>query len=139
MNRVHDMIYRSVVAGVAVCAQPDASEHVSQTEGAVSELLRDDFNDGVADGWTISPLGQAAGWRVVGGVYSYDGGGHTQSYRGEPSWNDYTLEAKIRLTTLNNYPGGIRGRVDPRTGGGYAVWVYPATGGVPLARATASD
>jgi len=51
-------------------------------------LLRVDFADGVADGWTISPLGGAAGWSVVNGVYTYNGGGHTQSYRGDAWWSD---------------------------------------------------
>src|SRR3989441_9307244 len=121
-----------VFAGVTVCALTDPSELGLQSVTAGSVLLKDDFNDGAADGWTISPLGGAAGWSVVDRVYTYDGGGHTQSYRGTASWTDYTLEAKIRLATLNNYPGGIRGRVDPGTGAGYAVWVYPATGEIRL-------
>ena len=45
-----------------------------------SELLADDFDDGDAAGWTISPLGHEAGWSVVNGVYTYDGSGHTQAY-----------------------------------------------------------
>src|SRR2546425_7493314 len=135
--RATDTTYSSGMIALDVSSQPIEFDDVVVTYGALSELLRDDFNDGAADGWTISPLGQAAGWRVVAGVYGYDGGGHTQSYRGEPSWSDYTLEAKIRLTTLNNYPGGIRGRVNPGTGAGYAVWVYPATGEIRLVRATA--
>src|SRR5438093_1562020 len=126
-----------IFAGVIAGALTDPSQLGSQSAVAASVLLKDDFNDGAADGWTISPLGQAAGWRVVDRVYTYDGGGHTQSYRGTASWTDYTLEAKIRLATLNNYPGGIRGRVNPGTGAGYAVWVYPATGEIRLVRATA--
>jgi hypothetical protein len=99
-------------------------------------LLFDDFGDGVADGWTISPLGNAAGWSVVNGVYRYDGRGPTQSYRGDPTWTDYSLEAKFLLKTPSNYPGGIRGRVDVSTGTGYAVWLYPESRVVRLYRET---
>jgi len=99
-----------------------------------TELFRDDFATGAADGWRVSPLGNAAGWRVAGGAYTYDGRGHTQSYRGDAFWSDYTLEAKFRLATLDNYPGGIRGRVDETSGAGYSVWLLPATGQIALCR-----
>ncbi len=99
-------------------------------------LFSDDFNDGNANGWTISPLGNAAGWSVVGGVYTYNGGGHTQSYTGDATWADYTIQADIELSSLSNWPGGIRGRVNPDTGAGYAVWLYPANGQIVLWRAT---
>jgi len=101
------------------------------------QFLRDDFSSGTATGWTISPMGNAAGWSVTGGVYSYNGAGHSQSYQGDTSWTDYTLTAKIRLSTLNNYPGGLRGRINPSTGAGYVLWMYPATRELRLYRATA--
>ena len=104
-----------------------------------SVLFEDNFDDGNADGWTISPLGNAAGWGVSGGAYTYDGGGISNSYAGEVSWSDYTLSVKVRLSTLSNFPGGIRGRVNPATGAGYAVWLYPASGEIKLFRATGWD
>jgi IPT/TIG domain-containing protein/3-keto-disaccharide hydrolase len=104
-----------------------------------SVLLQDSFGSGTATGWTISPLGNAAGWSVVNGVYTYNGGGPTQSYRGDSWWTDYTLSVKVRLSTLSNYPGGIRGRVNSSTGAGYALWMYPATGELKLYRATGWD
>jgi hypothetical protein len=102
--------------------------------GAV--LLNEDFNDGDMAGWSVSPLGNAAGWSVTGGSLTYNGGGHTQVYRGDAGWSDYTFEAAFRLASLNNYPGGIRGRVNPATGASYAVWLYPASGQIALYRAT---
>jgi hypothetical protein len=99
-------------------------------------LLADDFNDGNFDGWLVSPLGNGIGWSVVNGALAYNGGGHTQLYRGDPSWTDYTFEVSVRLGTLTNWPGGIRGRVDPVSGAGYAVWMYPGSGQLVLFRVT---
>ncbi len=101
-----------------------------------SLLASDDFNDGNADGWTISPLGGADGWSVIDGVYHYDGSGHTQSYSGDANWGDYVLDVKFRLSTLSDYPGGIRGRVNPDTGAAYAVWLYPGSGKIVLWKTT---
>ena len=44
---------------------------------------------------------------------------------------------KLRLNSLSNFPGGIRGRVNPATGAGYALWLYPATRELRLYQATA--
>jgi|GEM_PF-2499326 len=101
-----------------------------------SLLASDDFNDGNANGWTISPLGGADGWSVINGVYHYDGSGHTQSYSGDANWSDYVLDVKFRLSTLSDYPGGIRGRVNPDTGSAYAVWLYPGSGQIVLWKTT---
>ena len=100
-------------------------------------LFYDDFNTGSANAWTISPLGLAAGWSVVNGAYTYNGGGHTQSYAGDASWTDYSLYVDFKLYSMQNTPGGIRGRVDPTTGTSYAVWLYPAQGVIRLWRAAA--
>jgi hypothetical protein len=100
-------------------------------------LLMDDFSSQLAQGWAVSPfspLRKDGGWSVVNQVYRYDGGGHTQSARGDVTWRDYSFEAGVRLTTLNGYPGGIRGRFNPLTGAGYAVWQYPASGRIVLYR-----
>ncbi len=104
-----------------------------------STLFTDDFNDGNANGWTISPLGNASGWSVVGGIYTYNGSGLTNSYTGSASWSDYTLVAGIKLSSLSDLPGGIRGRVNLASGAGYAVWLYPAEGQIKLFRATGWD
>ena len=68
---------------------------------------------------------------------TFDGSGHTQLYRGDPQWSNYDVEVQVRLTSLNNFPGGLRGRVNPATGAGYALWLYPATGQMVLYGATA--
>jgi hypothetical protein len=88
-------------------------------------LLSSDFNGGNAEGWVVSPLGHAPDWSVVNNAVQYDGGGHTQLYTGNSAWTDYSFQADVKLATLNDFPGGIRGRVNPTTGASYAVWFYP--------------
>jgi len=88
-------------------------------------LMFDDWSGGTLDGWAISPLGHASGWTVSQGALQYNGGGHTQLYAGNAAWTDYTLDVQYKLSTLQDYPGGVRGRLNPLTGAAYAVWIYP--------------
>ena len=104
---------------------------------AASTLFNDDFGAKPLGSWTPSPLGLASHWSGAAGTAAYDGGGHTQLWAGSGSWTDYTLEAKFKLSNGNDFPGGIRGRVNPATGAGYAVWIYPAEGVVKLFRSVA--
>ena len=70
-------------------------------------------------------MGFGNGWSVSNGVYSYSGFGFSQSCAGNASWGDYIFDSNIKLANLSNWPGGLRGRVNPATGAGYAVWLYP--------------
>ena len=98
---------------------------VPRTSAQPTPLFSDDFGPKPLAGWTASPLGLAAGWNASSGAAAYDGGGHTQLYAGSAAWTDYRFEVKLKVDAAQDYPGGIRGRVDPATGAGYAVWVYP--------------
>ncbi|MGH9517154.1 MAG: N,N-dimethylformamidase beta subunit family domain-containing protein [Terriglobales bacterium] len=100
-------------------------------------LLFSNFSDGTMNGWAFSPLGFASNWSVANGALQYNGGGHTQVFAGNSSWTDYTLNVAIKLASLNDYPGGIRARLNPATGAGYAVWLYPHEGLIKLFRNTA--
>lgn len=95
-------------------------------------LFNDNFSDGSSSAWTISPLGNANGWSVANGFYVYDGQGPTQSYTGQQSWTDYSFSADFQLSSTNNYPGGIRTRLNLTTGSGYGVWFYPGSGFIRL-------
>ncbi len=86
--------------------------------------------------WTASPLGLASNWTIVNNTYSYNGGGATQQYAGSSSWTDYTLQADITLTTANNYPGGVRFRLNPSSGSAYALWLYPGSSQVKLLKSS---
>jgi uncharacterized protein (TIGR03437 family) len=88
-------------------------------------LFSDDFSSGSASSWIISPLGRASGWSVTNGTYAYDGGGNTQSVAGSSTWTDYVFSVDFQLSSKSNFPGGIRGRLNPQTGTGYAVWIFP--------------
>lgn len=100
-----------------------ATVGVSMQVGSL--LFSDNFSSG-AGNWTVGPLGFASGWSVANGFYTYNGGGHTQSWAGNASWADYTVATDFRLASLNDYPGGLRGRLNPNTGASYGVWIYPA-------------
>ncbi len=75
--------------------------------------------------WTVSPLGNAAGWTSSGGSIRYTGATASQLYTGSAAWTDYDVDVNLSLSTLSDYPGGIRARVNPATGAGYALWMYP--------------
>jgi len=96
-------------------------------------LFSDNFSSG-AGNWTVGPLGFASGWSVVNGTYVYNGGGHTQSWAGNLSWTDYTVATDFQLSSTNDYPGGLRGRVNTATGASYGAWIYPAEGIIRLFR-----
>ncbi len=105
--------------------------------GAAATLFSDGFGPKPLDSWTPSPLGLASHWDGSTGTAAWDGSGHTQLYTGDPQWADYTVSARFRLQEEQNYPGGLRGRINPVTGAGYAAWIYPTEGVIKLLRSTA--
>ncbi len=105
--------------------------------GTAITLFSDDFGPKPLESWTPSPLGQSSHWDGSAGTAAWDGSGHTQLVAGDPLWADYTVSASFRLQVEQNHPGGLRGRVDPATGAGYAAWLYPTEGVIKLFRATA--
>jgi len=40
----------------------------------------------------------------------------------------------FQLASTSDYPGGLRGRLNPTTGASYGVWIYPAEGTIRLFR-----
>lgn len=99
-------------------------------------LFADDFNSGTLINWTASPLGLFANWTAANHVAAYNGGGHTQIYAGNANWSDYTVQVKFQTSSGNNYPGGLRGRVNTSTGAGYEAWLLPASNQIRLVRST---
>jgi hypothetical protein len=97
-------------------------------------LFSDNFTSN--SNWTASPVqGLGTNWKIVNNTYTYSGGGGTLQYAGSSSWTNYTFQADMTLTTANNYPGGVRFRLNTATGSGYAIWLYPVTGQVKLIKA----
>jgi hypothetical protein len=97
-------------------------------------LMQDSFNGDSTATWNASPLGLASGWTHAGGAFDYAGIGHTQQYSGASNWGNYTFEVKVKLFSLQNFPGGVRGRINLANGTGYAVWLYPGTSSIRLFR-----
>lgn len=122
-------LLRCALVSLVVALLPSAA--------SATTLFSDDFGPKPLGSWTPSPLGLSSNWDGSNGTAAYNGGGHTQLYAGDPEWEDYTVEAAFRLQNGNNHPGGIRGRVNPATGAGYAAWLYPSEGVIKLLRATA--
>jgi hypothetical protein len=119
-----------------VSNQPIEFDDVLVTDGATT-LFTEDFSPNPLRHWTASPLGLATNWTATSGVASYNGGGHTQLFAGDDEWTDYTVEAKFRVPNAQNYPGGIRGRVNVANGESYAAWIYPGDGVIKLFRVVA--
>jgi hypothetical protein len=107
------------------------------TQTPPATLMQTVFPGTTLDGWAYSPQGLAAGWSLNSGVVSYNGGGATQIYAGNSSWSNYTVQASFHLSVLTDYPGGIRGYINPSTGASYAAWLYPAEGVIKVWRTTA--
>jgi hypothetical protein len=112
---------------IAANGVPNSPVSIPVSLQVFSGDLHETFSNG-ANGWIISPMGLGAGWSVSNGVYSYNGSGLSQSCTGNSNWSNYVMDANIKLSSLSNWPGGIRARVNPSTGAGYAVWLYPASG-----------
>lgn len=138
-----DTTYAAGAVALDVSNQPIDYDDVTVTAPAapppVVQLFADDFASNSLTGWTPSPLGLFSNWTAASGTASYNGGGHTQVYAGDPAWTDYTVQAKIRLANGNNYPGGLRGRVSTATGESYAAWIYPGFNKIRLYRTAAWD
>jgi len=117
-------------------SSPDVGNSPAQVSVSflVGNLFFSDNFSGGAGNWTVGPLGLNSGWSVVNDTYTYNGGGPTQSWAGSSTWTDYTVGIDVKLSSLSNYPGGIRGRLNPSTGSSYAAWIYPAQGLIRLYR-----
>lgn len=89
-----------------------------------SSALIDDFNDGNFDGWKV----QAEVWEVENKEIKFPGGGNCGAslyYEDGVDWTDYEFEVDVKLANHSDYPGGIRVRLDPKSGESYFTWIYP--------------
>ena len=106
---------------------------------AAGILFSDSFNSGTLNNWNVSPLGLFSNWSATSDLADYNGGGPTQIFAGQATWSNYTVETKFQVFSDQNYPGGLRGRVNLSTGACYAVWIYPASNALKLLYVTAWD
>jgi hypothetical protein len=122
--------------GTITISSSAGTQTVSVTMTVSTLLASEDFTSGNLQGWIPSSIGSLSGWSFVSGGLRYSGAGMNQLYAGDTSWTDYTVQVQLEVDSLNNYPGGIRGRVNPGTGAGYLVWIYPGNSNVRLFKAT---
>ncbi len=115
----------------------NSPQTVPVTLTIVGLLMQPTFLSTTLDGWAYSPLGFATDWTSGNGILSNNGGGATQIYAGNANWTNYTVQTAFQLTSIADYPGGLRARISPATGAAYAVWLYPTEGVVKLLRTTA--
>lgn len=115
---------------------------------SLAGTLIEDFDDGEMDGWERSPQNEKnknVFWGIVDKAMMFDPKGEAwdqaisqmnfvgiQGAKNVEEWDDYELEVDIKHAELANYPGGIRGRVDLKMGGHYAIWLYPGTSKINL-------
>jgi hypothetical protein len=126
-------------SGTVTVSSPGSNippQTISVTLTVTNLLMQSSFATTGLQGWVFSPLGLANDWSIVSGALQNNGGGHTQIFAGDGSWTDYDFQASILLSSLKDYTGGIRGRVNPVTGASYAVWLYPNEGLIKLFRAS---
>jgi hypothetical protein len=128
--------YTGVITVASSNAVSGSPQTINVTLTLVGVLMQTEFSSSSLDGWAYSSKNLASGWSVSNGVLSYNGGGSTQLYAGNRSWSNYTVQADFLLSALTDYPGGIRGYVNPSTGASYAAWLYPAEGVIKLWRGT---
>jgi hypothetical protein len=128
--------YTGVITVASSNAVSGSPQTINVTLTLVGVLMQTEFSSSSLDGWAYSSKSLASGWSVSNGVLSYNGGGSTQLYAGNRSWSNYTVQADFLFSALTDYPGGIRGYVNPSTGASYAAWLYPAEGVIKLWRGT---
>ncbi len=94
---------------------------------AEAQLFTDDFTRGTDPG-PLSPwTAYSETWTVTGGALK--GGPNTLNSFAfcyiTNSWTNYSVQARIRFSSVNADAGGIGGRFNPFSGGHYAAWISP--------------
>ncbi|MGH9584180.1 MAG: N,N-dimethylformamidase beta subunit family domain-containing protein, partial [Bryobacteraceae bacterium] len=112
---------------------------ISVTLNVTNLFLSSDFAGQGMQGWVLSPLALGSSWSIANDALEYNGSGNSQIFAGNSAWTDYIETATFKLSNLLDWPGGIRGRVNPATGAGYMVWAYPALSEIVLYKASAWD
>jgi len=132
-----------IYTGTLTFSAPDTTngpQTVSVTLTVTNLLLSSNFaaGDGLP-GWVTSPPGGSSNWTVSNQTLQYSGAANSQLFAGNAAWANYTVNAEFKVSNLLDWPGGIRARVDPSTGAGYMLWLYPALNEIILYRASSWD
>jgi len=94
------------------------------------------FSDGFDDSSSLNNWQVKSGqWSVVNNVLeqSDTSPGYKNIYSGDPNWSNYSIEASTKFVS-GKYGGEIAARLDPGSGARYALWIYPSTKTLKLAK-----
>jgi len=98
---------------------------------AGAQIFTDDFTRGTDPGPLAPWVSDSGNWSVTGGALK--GGTNDQDSFGfayvANSWTNYSVQARVRFSTINADAGGIGGRFNPFSGGHYAAWICPEGSG----------
>jgi hypothetical protein len=89
-------------------------------------LFTEDFTRGTNPGPLAPWVARSGTWTVSGGILT--GTNPPQSYAFAyitNSWTNYSVQARIRFSSINGNGGGIGGRFNPVTGSHYVAWIGP--------------
>jgi hypothetical protein len=96
-----------------------------------AQLFSDNFSRATDPG-PLSPwIAKSGSWAVTGGQLA----GGTNAANSfcflyvTNMWSNYSVQARVRFSTVNADGGGISGRFNPFSGGQYAVWISPEGSG----------
>ncbi len=100
---------------------------------ADAQLFSDDFTRGTDPGPLGAWIVEEGNWTVTGGALK----GGTNALNDfafayvTNRWTNYSVQARVRFSSLNADGGGIGGRLNPFSGGHYAAWISPDGAGDP--------
>lgn len=103
--------FRAVLLAAIACVFLSITSHVAHAQ---TSLFSDDFQDGNADGWTFFTTNTASSWGVMADsadaanlVLAHGSNANNEAYAtaGEAGWQDYSVEARVKLRNVEPYPG----------------------------------
>ena len=126
--------YTVVVSNAAgTVTSAAATLTVINTNGTNGQLFADDFTRSGNPGSLAPWLVDQGTWAVTNGMLNGGPSPTGQSYGFAlitNSWTNYSVQARVRFSTINSYGGGLGARVNPVTGAHYAAWIYPENSNV---------
>lgn len=103
--------FRAALLACMAGASLGITSHAALAQAA---LFSDDFQDGNADGWTFFTTNTSSSWGVMADaadagnlVLAQGSNANNEGYAtaGDAGWQDYSVEARVKLRNVEPYPG----------------------------------